>query len=439
MNKKLNGILFPPEASLNWILQDFYLINILNLYDFAIIDIEDYNRYHRLANKSNTSFVKAFLLKLLKSSRFLWVIDYTLFYNSADCAKTFLQSRAITDTLYKFDNTQDFVYENAANSYEGYISYARSDLRESIYKLVDAKNIGSFKNSQEKAIFQYNQIKGKRFSNDLLNSYWSRLFTKILSSYHIVRTINRTYKHLHVSVFDSLEYLPVQQVINKINYHSFKDLGNYSKIIDINSFQRIDERIYKIVENEKIADNDFPVIIPLLVAYIIGQKEINETLIQQVSSLNYSKLENEVNDLYKIYLFENNKINEGKGVISTILGLVDGTFSYLFATDLLINLLYTVKKIENSDKSELAKLLTLAVIYNEPFAKSNIPKFKFDFKYWLTYFISVFKKRTKFDISWNESQRNMGDWTKTDIYLPWYEDFHSIRYRKKKNYPFITF
>jgi len=230
MNKKQNGILFPPEASLNWILQDFYLINILNLYDFAIIDIEDYNRYHRLANKSNTSFVKAFLLKLLKSSGFLWVIDYTAFYNIKDCARTFLQSKAITDTLYKFDNTQDLVYEYASYSYDGYISYARSDLRESIYKLVDANNIDSFKNSQKKAISQFNEIREKRFSSDLVNAYWNRLFTKILSSYNIVRTINQSYKHLNVSVFDSLEYLPVQQVISKIDYHSYNNLTNYSKI-----------------------------------------------------------------------------------------------------------------------------------------------------------------------------------------------------------------
>ena len=274
MNKKQNGILFPPEASLNWILQDFYLINILNRYDFAIIDIDDYNRYHRLANKSNTSFAKAFLLKLLKSSGFLWVIDYTTFYNLRDCARTFLQSKAVTDTLYKFDKTQDLVYEFASYSYEGYISYARSDLRESIYKLVDTNNIESFKNSQGKAVSQFNDIRKKSFSNDLLISYWNRLFTKILSSYNIVRTINQTYKHLYVSVFDSLEYLPVQQVISKIDYHSYRDLTNYSKINDINSFQKIDERIYRIVENEKIVDNDFPVIIPLLIAYIIGQKDI---------------------------------------------------------------------------------------------------------------------------------------------------------------------
>jgi len=439
MNKKQNGILFPPEASLNWLLQDFYLLNILNRYDFAIIDIEDYNRYHRLAKESNTLFVKAFLLKLLKTSGFLWVIDYTTFYNVKDCAKTFLQSKTITDTLYKYDNTQDLIYEYASYSYEGYISYARSDLRESIYKLVDTDNIKSFKNSQEKAVNQFNQIKNKKFSNDLLNSYWNRLFTRILSSYHIVKTLNHSYKNLYVSVFDSLEYLPVQQVIKKINYHDYHDLTNYSKIHDINSFQKIDERIYRIVENEKITDDKFPVIIPLLIAYIVGQKEINKTLTQQVSDLNYHEIKNEVNDLYKKYLFNNNKVNEGKGVITTILGLINGNFSYLFAADILLNLIYTVKKIENSDKSELAKLLTLAVIFNEPFANLKTPKFKFDYKYWLTYFISIFKKRTKFDISWYESQRNMGDWTKTEIYLPWYEDFHSLRYRQKKNSPFIIF
>jgi len=42
---KKKGIIFPTEDSLGWLVQEFYFMNILGRCDFALMDIDDFQRY----------------------------------------------------------------------------------------------------------------------------------------------------------------------------------------------------------------------------------------------------------------------------------------------------------------------------------------------------------------------------------------------------------
>lgn len=407
-------VVLPPEASTNWLFSPNVLFNILLQRKSICMDREDFRRYKRLASKSDLDFLKYFLLTLLCEMKILHLEDYRVLCSTPDISKMLAaiqNSRLLRDTKR---------YENIVFSgYQNYLDYISAKERVLPY-------IG---NTLDKEAYRREQIAAERdltainrglFPKEDRRSYLRRLSTKLLTAQMICKKINGT-------ILDSREYQRGATLLKAIG------LFSENTIFDGNLYNRSKsfDQLISICERNNYLELSFgsllaePGFVNIWLPFVFLQ-----TLSKQDRRC-ISRLEKELQEKTKPDLGAEiydwllaNKKNLGlldrcsfaKDAISTAIGFVP-VAGPMYSFYRLFQLLFCAHDIRKQNISSVAQLIGVALM-------TELSTGEIDMKYsmhkWIVWFFNIFKASAS-DTKWVMSQREMGSWTKTDIYVPWYE------------------
>jgi len=294
--------------------------------------------------------------------------------------------------------------ERSANAYANYIDYARSPQKYDLYLNLDSqKGISSFMESKHAAENQLTEIYKGKFPREDLTKYYTRLFTKLLSTEILLG--------FQVRAFDGHEYsIGVEMLLS------------YGR----NLFGRIDENFlfpYKSGSYDKmqriLAKLELKSSLPLLVAAIKKPDFFNDFK-TALTLLPEEEIMGEAEEAKKTLLGWYNKMSiSGVSFLAAVpsFPLQQITPEVLFKTgiSLIISLVSFVKCIQEKGAFRnhpcYAQFLAFAVLQD---SKRNMG-------WWVNRFCSFFRKPQKQDTLWLASQRIMGGWTDKSLYIPWFE------------------
>jgi len=111
-------LVLPPEASTNWLFNEYALFNILTMRHIVIMDKADFRRYERLATISDIDFLKYYLLTILKRIGVICLRDYSKIYHQ----------KLIEQNLQSINESKilNLTSQYEAEILQGYINYLES-------------------------------------------------------------------------------------------------------------------------------------------------------------------------------------------------------------------------------------------------------------------------------------------------------------------------
>lgn len=410
---KFNYVILPPEASTNWLFSQNVLFNLLFGHKSICMDKKDFLRYKRLASNSDLDFLKYFLLTLLGEMKILKLLDYSILCSTHEISEMLkvIQNNRLLENTKKYENV-------VFSGYCKYIDYISAKERVLPY-------IG---NSSDKEIYRKEQIAAERdlaainsglFGDEERRSYLRRLSTKLLTAQIICKKTNGV-------IFDSREYESGVTLLKKAELFSENiifdsRLYNQSKVVD---------KLVSICEKNRDLKLSFgnsmlePSFLNIWLPYVFLQTLSNQDkrCISRLKIELQEKSRLDLKDEIYEWLLANRK-NLGLGdrgkfikeTISTTIGFTPvGPLSGFYK---LLKLLPLVYNLRNANISNVSQLIGVALLTEQCTGEIDM---KYTMHKWIVWFYNIFKKSER-DSNWILSQREMGSWTKTDLYVPWYE------------------
>ncbi len=408
------NVVLPPEASTNWLFNQNVLFNLLLERKCIYMDKQDFYRYKRLASISDLDFTKYFLLTLCRKMKILQLVDYRMLCPAPEISKS-LESIKDSRLLKDTKRYEDIVFS-------GYCRYLD-------YISVKEKVIPYIGNSSDKEAYRKEQIAAEKhidainrglFGEEERRSYLRRLSTKLLTAQIVCKKLNG-------SIFDSREYQRGVTLLRKVG------LFSESIIFDTKCYNRSKpfDKLISLCDKNKELKLSFessvsgPGFMDIWLPYVFLQ-----TLSEQDREC-ISKLELELQEKSKVdlkneiyeWLLANRKdigIVDGnkfaKEAISTTIGFVP-IAAPIFGFYKLFQLLFSTYSMRKTNISNIAQLIGVALLTEQCIGTIDM---KYSTRNWIMWFCNIFKNSER-DSNWILSQREMGSWTKTDLYIPWYE------------------
>lgn len=428
MSNKVKYIVFPPEASTNWLFNDSILYNIWVRGIRIIMDKEDYKRYGRLARKKERYLdrQKYFYLTFLIRQGIIELYSFNQLYNVKHVDKNLMRfSESFSFKRYK-KNTDLMI-----KGYYHYLDY------------IAAKEcfIGKSSNSEydievKSAKSHIWQLKNRDFSELNYQNYLKRMYSKLTAARDIAHKISKinSIPGSSIKIFDSKEYLVGQDLLENIGVKLKIDfpLNLYNKNT---SFMKLKE----ICEQEKIFSG-------------FGSKYISIPF-NLINSIQFFSNKDIINRIE-----EELKVAEGKDIINQVKVIRNNREGKFYKHPKLkfvrSNLDLLIELIEPDPISKIKTVRDFVKIHNEFNHKqemddnylyisqlicSFIKSQSFitesneynESMFWLNWMKELLRFKGETDQIWTVTQRTMQDWI-SNKYEPWYES-------GKKSYRVIQF
>ena len=325
-----------------------------------------------------------------------------------------------------------YLFEAGRKGYEKYIGYARSESKKELYRFASKKSTGlksslqKFTNSKRSAVEQLRAIEKNSYDKLSLAKYSKRLTTKCAVTFYIARMLSEKF-NLKLKVFDSPEYSIGAEILLRHRYitekqhrygFSFVDLSMANKVREAEKdFFHSDEML---VEKGLVATFKTELYEGLKTTYLNREQFTPAELLD--ASLRSSRGQHSVthhNELMSASL-------QSLGWILLSHGILYSTESALFSIlPLIVSLVATVKSRKNREKSNWEKnpVEAFSIKANEYSQKLHAREHYTKWYLWLN---EIFSGSAGIDHRWLVSQRYMGEWLDSNIYLPWYENPRTV-------------
>ena len=409
MPPKTTNIILPPEASTNWLFSHHVIFNLLVENKRICMDIQDFLRYKRLASRSSLDLTKSFLLELLRKIGALEVFDYTMLCSPAEVSnmlKSIKDFRLLKDTK----KHEDVVF----SGYHQYLNYISG--KEKVLPYIgDVSDNKAYISEQNAAQRDLDAINRGLFTEEDRCSYLRRLSTKLLSAQVICKKLNGM-------IFDSLEYQGGVDLLKKEGLFSEAILFDKNLYNNRTSF----DKLISLCETTESFHNRFkwlkePGFIDIWLPYLFLER-ISKQDNESMSMLKKELLHKTVNEL-KIEVLEWYMENQNlprndlwKKCTSILIGLIPPA-SLLWGLKNMVDLRSTANEMYKSNFSTASQLIGIALMAEQ---SAGIFELNKKIHEWTVWFSSILKEPEK-DWAWIVSQREMGAWTNTELYVPWYE------------------
>jgi len=378
------------------------------------MDRQDFYRYKRLASNSDLDFTKYFLLTLLRKMKILHIEDYRTLCPAPEISmllEAIKNNRLLQDTK----RHEDIVF----SVYCRYLDYISA--KEKVLPYIgNSSNKETYRKEQTAAERDLAAINRGLFGEEERRSYLRRLSTKLLTVQIVCKKINGT-------IFDSREYQRGVTLLKKVG------LFSETTIFDTKLYNRSKpfDKIITLCEENKDLKLSFgssfsePGFLDIWLPYVFLQT-LTEQDSECISRLQIELQEKPKADLRdEIYewllanrkdigLVDSNKFT--KEAISTTIGFVP-VVAPIYGLYKLLQLLFSVHSMRKTNISNVAQLIGIALLVELCTGEIHM---KYSIHKWILWFCNIFIKSAK-DSNWILSQREMGSWTKTDLYVPWYE------------------
>ena len=413
----MEAVLLFPETSMS-----SFLINLPSFIPYVkgktlIMDVNDYKRIIRLAAISKEYLFQTINIENLLKLGLLKLVDYRIYYS---------KSRIINNSKkinYLISNLEDSKLNDLTLSgYEGWLKYTKNDNKKLIYESLDETALTEFISAKNSALKNIKKLEHGGGDSTLTIDYIQRLLTRTMAANSIVESLNRRDHNVRFVVEgpeygESINTLSKNKLINK-------NIFKHPNKISMNS----------LFEIQKLIDDLVPEILPNITGYNMSSFVVGSS-IGSLMYLDIDLINDEINNLFK----DNHK--KYKENITTILKKIKKisyiekyshfsssidyieeafpTFSFKIIEKLLLRKLRDVQLSDSvyELKKEYmdSEILIAFTVFLDPFYKmeNNIIYYQ-----WWEFFMNIFRKTTKDDITWLKTQKNMDSWT---LEKRWYE------------------
>lgn len=410
-------VLLPPEASTNWLFDENVLFHLLSESIVVFMDRSDYFRYKRLAALSDIDFLKYFLLTLLRRIGFLCLLDYKticpprVIEKSLDAIR---DSRLLQDT----ERHQEVI----RSGYLWYLDYISG--KEKILHLIGSdSDRKAYEKEKAAAERDLSAMASSRFGKGDRHSYLRRLATKLLTAQTVCDRIGAT-------IFDSREYqrgatLLKQQGLLPENARFENALFARSKAFDKLLSLCEKEGCLKTLPETAVSTSG---VLRIWLPYAILERlsNIEQQLVSRLQCEILQKSKSEIEQEVEEWLQLNRKGLGGieghrhaKGALEAVVGIIP-VVGQAYGIYSMLRSLFFIHTVSRIRVSSVAELIGIALATEVGVADIQL-RYRLA-RVWIKWFYNIFIMRSsEEDRSWSISQREMGAWTDTDLYVPWYE------------------
>ena len=392
-------LILTPEASTNWLFNENVLFNLFFDKKIILMDRDDYQRYKRLSAISDIDFLKYYLLTLLNLRGMVRFLDYKNILTPRNVLKymEFIDKRS---KVIKKANQYD---DKILSGYKNYINYISN--KESFLSIIrNQADLINYRREKDIAEKHLKFIKDGKFDKAKKESYVRRLCTKLMAAQVVSDKIGGR-------IFDSLEYKSGIEILENegvsIQYKFAKEVFNRNK-----HFMRMKQFM---IDRGFIKEQSL-ISVPIVLLEGIRKYSSNivSLLKSEIQRINFTELEREVIS----FLNERSSLKDDlsfSSFMSSIIGIRIDIFSYLSL--LLSGVGFYQTRGFNPNYS-----LTSQLISNALAQEGEIKKRFYIRKMWIRWFFKLFKRNLREeDFLWGRTQRSMEDWTKMEVYVPYYE------------------
>lgn len=419
----LRYAVLPPEASTNWLFDENVLFHLLLRHRGIYMDITDYFRYKRLAAHSDMDLIKYFLLTLLKRIKILHLLNYRSICSQQTILKTL---EAIKDKNFLRDTKR---HEVAVRS--GYIWYLKYIAgKEKILPAIGCPSADTAYD-REKTTAEAHLLamtKG-RFLHEDRRPYLRRLATKLMTAQTVCKAVNGV-------IFDSREYNTGVTLLKKYGLLSQRTVFDSKLFSRSASFHKL----LSFCEKEGYMNlgtgitQTTPTLLRIWLPYAfmerLATKDSNlvSTLQSELVSMSKRELREEVEE----YIQSNRSTLGGVEKYKHIANAVDtavGVVPVAGQISAIYKMFRSILAAHNQSKvyaSNAAQLIGIALATEMRVANIDL-RYRVMRRYrimrsWISWLEAIFRRQSsEEDQKWILSQREMGVWTETGIYVPWYE------------------
>ncbi len=409
-----SGVILPPEASPSWVLDHAYLWQALEG-DCVVIDSRDVQRYHRLAAHSYVDFLVDYLFTLLICKKILCPVDYQQLLGLQNRRQIVETSDELSGKQYRDGS---LLFDQSVIGYELYTSYARSDAKRQLYVTAGAHELTSFDASKAAAKQQLDQIAHDQYEKPFLRMYTRRLLTKCLSTMEIADKLFKTYS-VKLRVFDSPEYSVGADLLRAGAVISRMQRQSDFAFVDLGLAKNIRER-----EAAFYGEGFEASLVYSSIASVIDRKLYDaarqEWALGGTQSPNFQK----IRECAVLLALETDKHGGlwnslAWNLLSLAPGLPVGAAAMAVAQ--LSARLFGYRNMRKDKENALDGLTP-----SEKFAVisghiSQTVRQSHEEMGWFGWLQSAFRRKQSHDYRWQLSQKAMGSWVETDIYVPWFE------------------
>ena len=415
-SKRIRYVVLPPEASTNFLFDENILFNLLTTSTVICMDRSDVDRYKRLAARSDVDFLKYFLLTLLFRSNFIRLLDYKAILSLGSIEKS-LRSLSNSKLLFDTERHHKIIYAG----YERYLQYIAN--KENIFSLIG--------NSADEKTYQKERIAAKKDLSRMLSgsydeedrqSYLRRLSTKLMAAQNVCNVIGGT-------IFDSREYqqgttLLRNQGLLPSNAQFEVSLFTCSKAFDEVLKFCEKQGVLKPVRGKQNANGMLRIWLPYAILETLSHTD--QHMVSSIQQELIGKSQRDLEDEVEEWLQNNRKGLGGleshrhaKEAMDAAMGLIP-IIGQTMGIYKIIRSLYFMHSMSKIRVSNVAELIGVATASELGVADISL-RYKLK-RFWIKFFYKIFKTRpSEDDDSWKNSQREMGAWTDTELYVPWYE------------------
>ncbi len=373
------------------------------------MDRADYFRYRRLAASSDMDFLKYFILTILVRIRVIYLIDYQHIYISSiidrSLQRIYESHILLPPKIYEYDVRGGYI------NYLGYIEEKKKILR-----FLGEQDERDYLDEREAAEKHLMAIGTGKFSIDDSKSYVRRLATKLVSAQYIAERLKGV-------VFDSMEYEVGFRVLQKNRLisqnslfasHLFNDTNGRKILIDycIRHYGDLDPRW----------QNRAPLSIftPIALFADIIETDLLRNIKTELSNIRTDALEREVIEFHHLRKGRGRHLRKYKRHFESLVNLLSVKYGIIS----LGNATRTLGDLANADLSKkkgyslISQLIVIAL--EEEDRHYNLAWQVKWLKWWISWFSNIFTPKLS-DRMWEITQRKMGLWTDTSLYVPPFE------------------
>ena len=411
------GVILPPEASTSWVLDHALLWQAVQG-DCVVIDIADVRRYQRLASQSYVDFLVAYVFALMINQQILCPVDYRQ-YLPVD------KRREISGCAQSVagQNVRDGkrLYELAIHGYRQYIGYARGEARETLYgNSGSERELKSFAESKRIAMEQLDAIEHEVYEKAFLEKYANRLVTKCLAAREIAGRLFRQYG-VRLRVFDSPEYTVGADLLTSRHVISGVHRDQDFSFADLGLAREIRER------EATFAGGGYTDSMVYTAVAAALRPDLYRTIRQQMDAGPAPKpdVRRIVNAacLSTRETLSNRRLHQTlvRNLLSLFSGV--GTWPALASVAQLLGGLIHFRLARSDSERLMTKMapidefILLSTHVEQSFSRRR------NATWWGNWIRYIFRQPLREDYRWQVSQKTMGTWVETGIYVPWFEDF----------------
>ena len=406
----------PPEASTNWLFDENVLFHFLTTRCLLYMDRADYYRYKRLGTHADLDFLKYFLLTLLERLGVLIFLDYSQICSEQSIITSLDGIRA--RNLLRYTKRHADVVRSGYYKYLDYISK-----KERVLTLFGGTtDHDSFDREQAAAKKHIREMELGAFDDYERNCYLRRLATKLMTAQTVCEKVGGV-------IFDSREYqrgvtllkneglLPPSSVFYA---EPFKRAPGFDRLL---GFCEKEGYLRQTRDDAKRMDVlRFWLPYSLLENLGIRGQTLVPIISRQLAATSEQQLKAEVEEWFHSHHHSLGGLERHKHWITAAtnaMGFVPFVGNIVGGV-LAIRELLSVRQSARTSFTTVAELIGIALMTEA--GPANLDLRKRISNLWIRWFYNHFGRRhATQDEKWSSSQREMGAWTRTDLYVPWYE------------------